>query len=215
MYIPFPATLCTLGEKSSGITAEHCKKQGCGSGPISAGSGSESSKSKNRIRILLALTKNQFKHLIFSHQINCFSYLNDDYLYFYLKKWKIHLKMCKSSFFKIFFPCLYNFTLSKQGRYLGTDRKTLPVKIFRIRPKRSGSDPIRLHNPGKKYPKYFRDMKCVKIKPMQNLPLRRMTDSPRKFYFGFEFFLKISFYFSIFDQCDKGEEDVSILLPTV
>jgi len=29
------------------------------------------------------------------------------------KNGKIHLKMCKTSNFKIFFPCLYNFTLPK------------------------------------------------------------------------------------------------------
>ena len=42
---------------------------------------------KNPIRILLALAKNQFKHLnFFAHQTYFFLYLNNDY--FYLKKWK-------------------------------------------------------------------------------------------------------------------------------
>ena len=41
---------------------------------------------KNRIRILLPLTKNQFKHQLFSHQSDFFWYLNDDY--FFLKKGK-------------------------------------------------------------------------------------------------------------------------------
>ena len=52
---------------------------------------------KNRIRILLALTKNQLKHLNFFHikHISSDRYLNGDY--FYLKNGKIHLKMWKSS----------------------------------------------------------------------------------------------------------------------
>ena len=53
--------------------------------------------------------------------------------------------MCKSSIFKIFIPCLYNFTQPKYRLDLD------PVKIFRIRfrirPKWSGSDRIRILNP--------------------------------------------------------------------
>ena len=50
------------------------------------------------------------------------------------KNGKIHLQMCKTTIFKIFFPCLYNFTLPKYR----TDR----IRI-QILPKRSGSDRIR------------------------------------------------------------------------
>ena len=65
---------------------------------------------KNRIWILLALTKNRFKQMNFFHfnHISSDTYLNDNY--FFRKNGKIQLKMCKSSIFKIFFPCLYNFT---------------------------------------------------------------------------------------------------------
>ena len=51
--------------------------------------------------------------------------------------------MCKTSILKIFFPCLYNFTLPKYREDPDTD----PVKIFPIRPKRSGSIRIRIRNP--------------------------------------------------------------------
>ena len=57
---------------------------------------------KNRIRILLALTKNQFKHQIF-FQINRISSDICMMIIFIWKNGKIHLKMCKSSIFKIFF----------------------------------------------------------------------------------------------------------------
>ena len=54
---------------------------------------------------------------------------------FIWKNGKIHLKMCKTSIFTIFFPCLYNFTLLKYRK------DPDPVRIFRIRilPKRFGS----------------------------------------------------------------------------
>ena len=44
--------------------------------------------------------------------------------------------MCKTSILKIFYPCLYIFTLSKYRQ--DPDTYPDPVKIFRIRPKRSG-----------------------------------------------------------------------------
>ena len=64
--------------------------------------------------------------------------------------------MCETSIFKIFFPCLYSFTLPKYRQ--DPDPNTDPVKIFPIRlrilPKRSGSDRIRIRirirNPGTK-----------------------------------------------------------------
>ena len=67
---------------------------------------------KNQIRILLALTKNQFEHQNFFH-IN--QICSDIWMviFFIWKNGKIHLKMCKSSIFKIFFPYLYYFTLPK------------------------------------------------------------------------------------------------------
>ena len=67
---------------------------------------------KNRIRILLALAKNQFKHLIFFH-IKHISFYIWMMIIFIWKNGKIPLKKCETSIFKIFYPCLYNFTLSK------------------------------------------------------------------------------------------------------
>ena len=67
---------------------------------------------ENRIRILLALIKNQFKHLNFFHIKN----ISSDIwmiIIFIWKNGKIHLKMYKSSLFKILFPCLYNSPLPK------------------------------------------------------------------------------------------------------
>ena len=62
------------------------------------------------------------------------------------------MKMCKTSIFKIVFPCLYNFTLPKYRQDPDPDMD--PVKIFQIRlrnrPKRSRSDRIRICNPGTK-----------------------------------------------------------------
>ena len=63
-------------------------------------------------RILLALTKNQLKHQIFFHV----KHISSDIwmmIIFTWKNGKIHLKMCKTSSFKIFFHCSCNFTLPK------------------------------------------------------------------------------------------------------
>jgi len=92
-----------------------CKTiQGFGSGPFSAGSGSSKSEFSNRIRIpdpgSYWHLKNQFKHLNFFH-IKHISFDIWMMIIFIWKNWKIHLKMCKTSIFKIFFPCFYNFTL--------------------------------------------------------------------------------------------------------
>ena len=56
--------------------------------------------------------KSQFKHLNFFH----IKHISSDIWMMIIVNWKngkIHLKMCETSFFKIFFPCLYNFTLPK------------------------------------------------------------------------------------------------------
>ena len=63
-------------------------------------------------QILLALTKNQFKHLnVFHNKILLLIF--EWWLFLSEKNGKIHQKICKISIFKILFPCLYNFTLPK------------------------------------------------------------------------------------------------------
>ena len=42
---------------------------------------------------------------------------------FIWKNGKIHLKMCKTSIFKILFPCFYNFTLPKYRSVSGSYQK--------------------------------------------------------------------------------------------
>jgi len=84
----------------------------------------------------------------FSYTSNIFLLIFEWWLFLSEKMEKIYLKMWKTSIFKIFFPCLYNFTLPKYGTYR-IRIPSEPVKIFqiRIRPKSSGSDRIRIRNP--------------------------------------------------------------------
>ena len=65
--------------------------------------------------------------------------------------------MCKTSIFKMIFPCLYNFTLPKYR--WDPD----PVKNFRILPKRFGSgsatlDPDHLNTRNADPPEYLRNI---------------------------------------------------------
>ena len=83
---------------------------------------------ENRIRILLALTKNQFKHL---NLLNI-NHISSDIWMIIIFIWKngtIYQKMCKTSILEIFFPCFYNFTLPKY-------RSNLPnfVRRLELRP---------------------------------------------------------------------------------
>ena len=88
---------------------------------------------KNRIRILLALIKNQFKHLkkFASYQSDFFKYFLC-MLFFYLKKWKnSHEYLKKLPFFILSF-------------FIQLCRARVPR--FRIRRKRSGSGSATVHN---------------------------------------------------------------------
>ena len=83
----------------TGITLE-AEWQGCGSGPFSAGSGSSKPE-------FWKPDPDYFFHI---KRISSDIWMM---IIFIWQNGKIRLKMCKSSNFKIFFPCLYNFTLPK------------------------------------------------------------------------------------------------------